>query len=140
MMASALLQGVCGPSDVSSRVSSPVPFRHASHTHALTPRRGRRALRHSVARPSTVQAHATEAPAKSKARPGEKKGAEHTLESSSSSDWAAASPTLGNRVLSSRSLLQLSPLQSFCHSDTICRLRGGDAVCCNEAPYKRSST
>lgn len=73
-MANALLRGVCVPSDINSRVCSPVPFRHALHTHALRPRRGCQALRHSAARPTTVRAHATEAPVKSKARPGEKKG------------------------------------------------------------------
>lgn len=87
-MADALLRGVCVPSAVNSRLCSPVPFRHALHTHALNPRRRCRALRHSVARPTTVRAHATEAPAKSKARPGEKKGAQQM--SCASSAWTTA--------------------------------------------------
>lgn len=78
-MANLLLPGVCLPGDSTHKVFSPVPFRQAVHAHVLSQRRGCKALGHTALRSTKVQAHATEAPAKSKARPGEKKGAAHTL-------------------------------------------------------------
>ncbi|DBA77758.1 hypothetical protein WJX79_002924 [Trebouxia sp. C0005] len=73
-MANALLRDVCVPGVTNSRSPSTEAFRNVPHRHALAPRRACRPLRSAVIRPRKVQAHATEAPAKAKARPGEKKG------------------------------------------------------------------
>lgn len=76
-MANALLRDVCVPGVTNSRSPSTEAFRNVPHRHALAPRRACRPLRSAVIRPRKVQAHATEAPAKAKARPGEKKGTVH---------------------------------------------------------------
>jgi len=86
-MANALLRDVCVPGVTSSRVTSTEGFRNILHSHALAPRKACRPLRSTVVRPSKVQAHATEAPAKSKARPGEKKGAVHAQNIFLIDDW-----------------------------------------------------
>ncbi len=80
-MANALLRDVCVPGVISSRPPSTEAFRNVLHSQAMAPRRACRPLRSAVVRPSKVQAHATEAPAKSKARPGEKKGTVHAQNS-----------------------------------------------------------
>lgn len=73
-MANALLPGACLPCAGTSKARSKVVYRDFLHSHVLSPRAVCQAFRQATPRSVKVQAHATEAPAKSKARPGEKKG------------------------------------------------------------------
>ena len=69
-MANSLLSGNCLPVELRSSTVN----RQALRAHALPTRRACRPLKRLVDRSTKVQAHATEAPTKSKVRPGEKKG------------------------------------------------------------------
>ncbi|KAL3147622.1 Heme oxygenase 1 [Trebouxia sp. C0009 RCD-2024] len=69
-MANSLLSGRCLPSEVRSATL----LRNPLHLHAPPTGRACRPFKQQIDRSTKVQAHATEAPAKSKARPGEKKG------------------------------------------------------------------
>ena len=76
-MANVLASGALLPSRVRPHAQAPSPCRHRLQSHVLSPRKQCRAFRHTLTRSIKAHAPTTEAPAKSKARPGEKKGVKH---------------------------------------------------------------
>lgn len=95
-MANSLLSGRCLPSEVRSFTG----FRHPLHAHTSLTRRSCKPLRQQIDRSTKVQAHATEAPAKSKVRPGEKKGAHkpRVFQLGSASSFVSANVNAGNQT------------------------------------------